>query len=368
MVDETSEIDRYFGFAEETVRGTAETVAEMWCDPMSLNPGIPKETEMNYEGGAGRGKTNHRPAFYSTSPAVEMGFDLKILARLLYFAQGKRIVEVTEGDNSPVGEPDTSTEYIYAANNLLLPSFTGWFGSDIKEFEIPGIVLNKLELSAEDKFLTAKADMAGMGETPQTRRAAVDRAFNPDYPLAFYEIEAHMRDLGSVTAWGDTTLISNDVKKLNISIDNSIKAEDGQRIGTRFPLNIPCGERKYEISFDYDFLSHTWYDLMQGAADTGPVESQGSTEFEMMFAIDAGDYGSAQIWYPRAIVSGGPIEHKGRDPTTQSVTITPYMKTITIPSTPTTSVSTDCLATFVHNFADTTIAFDGPAAFADDEP
>lgn len=367
MVDETSEIDRYFGFAEEAIRGTAEATAEMWCDPMSLSPGIPDEPEMSYEGGAGRGKTNHRPAFYSTSPSVEMGYDLKILARMMYFALGKRIVEVTEGDETPVGEPDTSTEFIYAQNNLLLPSFTGWFGSDVKEFEIPGIVLNKLELAAEDSFLTAKLDMAGMGETPQARRAASTRAFNADYPLAFYEIDAHMRDLGSVTAWGTDTLISSDVKKLNQSIDNSVKAEDGQRIGTRFPLNIPCGERKTEISFDYDFLTHTWYDLMQGDEDTGPQESQGSTEFEMMFAVDAGDYGSAQIWYPKVIVSGGPIEHKGRDPTTQSITITPFMKTITIPSTPTQSVSTDCLATFVHNFTDSTAGFDGPAEFADAE-
>ena len=365
MVDENSEIDRYFGFAEEAVRGTAEAAAEMWCDPMNLNPGIPKEPTMSYEGGAGRGKTNHRPAFYSTSPSVEMGFDLKILSRLMYFALGKRIVEVTEGDAAPAGEPDTSTEFIYAQNNLLLPSFTGWFGSDIKEFQIPGIVMNKLEIAAEDKFLTAKCDMAGMGETPQARTAAASRPFNDDYPLAFYEIDVHMRDIDSVTAWGETTLISTDVKKLNISLDNSVKAEDGQRVGTRFPLNIPCGERKTEISFDYDFLTHTYYDLMQGGTDTGPVESQDSTEFEIMVAVDAGDYGSAQIWYPRCIVSGGPIEHKGRDPTTEPITITPFMKTITIPSTPTTSVSTDCLATFVHNFTDSTAGFDGPAVFND---
>lgn len=368
MVDENSEIDRYFGFAEEASRGVAESTPEMWCDPMSISPGIPKETEMSYEGGGGRGKTNHRPAFYSTAPTGEMGYDLKILARMLYFALGKRVVDITEGDADPAGEPDTSTEYIYAANNLLLPSFTGWVGSDVKEFRIPGIVLNKLEISAENKFQTMKWDGAGMGETPLDRRAANLRPFNADYPLAFYEIDAHMRAIGSVTPWGSETLISNDIKKLSQSIDNSVKAEDGQRIGTRFPLNIPCGERKTEISFDYDFLNHKWYDLMQGGTDTGPQEGQGSTEFEMMFAIDAGNYGSAQIWYPRVVVSGGPIEHKGRDPTTEPITITPYMKTITIPSVTPVTVSTDCLATFIHKFADSTAAFDGPEEFEDATP
>lgn len=364
MANEDSEIFRAFGFAEESERGVAEAAPEMWCDVMNGDLGLPKDPHIMYEGGMGKGNRTHRPGFYNTSPSFEMGFDLKILSRLSHFTLGNRILENTEGDGSPTGEPDTAKEYLYSSNKILLPSFTIFVVSDVRSYVIPGCIMNKLEVSADKDFLTLKADMEGMNETPYAKDHFTV-TLNDDYPLAFYEMDVHMRDLGSVTAWGSTTLISEDVKKLSMKVDNGVKAEDGRHLGSRFPKNIPSNSRSPELSFDYDYLTNKYYDLMQGGVDTGPTDDQDATEFEIMIALDGGDYGSAQWFLPRNIVSGAPVDFKGRDMTDQSVTITPFMESVTIPATTPVTVDTDMLMSFIHNFTDSTAGFDGPAVFED---
>lgn len=500
-----AQILRYFEFAEENVPGTAETTPEMSCDVKSIDAGIPSNPDMDYPGSMGRGKTKHRPGFYSTSPSVETGVDLKILARMLYFATGKRIVVTGEGDGNgnaaskvlqydestdtftdittsfnnitasdvtipghAAGEvddyiaigsteqfntvmintataktdvstivweywdgtawktltvtdsttgftvtgaqtvtftapndwvkkslnngvsyyyvrarcsaftsagvaglvtqgtvgtaPDTSTEYIYASNGSLLPSFTGWYGIDIDASVIPGCVIDSFELDVEDEFITIKCDMAGMQDTPTTLKSKSELKENDDYPLAFFEVNMHMREKGSSTPWGAATLISEDIKKLAFKIKNSAKAEDGQSIGNRFPNKIPVGEREIGFTFDYDYLTTKWYDLMQGGS--GGPSTNASTEFEVMLEIDADEYGNAQIFFPCSIVSNAPKKADGRSANKQSVEVTAYQENITVPTTPTQTVYSELLATFVHNFSDTTASFDGPSEFA----
>ena len=97
MAAEDTEIFRHIGFKEEAARGTLETTPEMDCDAASLDPGIPDDSEMEFKGSMGRGKTLHRPGFYSTKPKFEIGVDLKSLSRMTYAALGNRLAEVTEG-------------------------------------------------------------------------------------------------------------------------------------------------------------------------------------------------------------------------------------------------------------------------------
>lgn len=356
------DIFRYFEFAEESTPGVAETTPEMSCDAMSISPGIPDAPDMEYKGSMGRGKTIHRPGFYSTSPKAELGTDLKILSRMLYFALGNKITKEAEGTTGP----DTSTQYIYAKNGILLPTFTGWFGIDIKEYKVPGCVINKLEFSVEKDFFMLKPDMAGMAETPGTLKTQDQLLMNEDYPLAFYEMNVHMRNKGSATPWGSETLISRDIKKMNLGIENSAKAEDGQGLGSRFPYYIPVGERKIGLEFDYTYLTNKWYDLMQGGSN-GPQAKVGSTEFEMRLTVDAGEYGSGIADLPRVIVTKAPIESKGRDPITQGIAVDAYQDNITIPTTPEQTVYSEILWTMVHNFPDSTVAFDGPLWAGEEE-
>jgi len=170
-----------------------------------------------------------------------------------------------------------------------------------------------------------------------------------------------MRPYKSTIPWGDDTLISPDVKKLNLPISRNAKAEDGKGLGSRFPYKILWGKRETGFSFDYDYLTKVWYNLMQGG-ENGPQERQGATEFEMMIEFDARRYGYAQLYYPRVIVNGGPIEAKGRDPIVQTVTIDAYQDSVSIPTTPEpTVVYTELLCTFVHRFPDLTSGADMPA-------
>lgn len=355
------EILRYFEFAEESERGVAEATPEMSCDAMSVNPGIPSEPEMEYEGSMGRGRTLHRPGYYVSSPNAEMGTDIKILNRMLYFALGEKDHVDTEGDGTPEGEPDTRTNFIYASNNILLPSFTAFMGVDIIEHIVSGCVIDKFELTADKDFLTFKIDMKGQTPSTDTLKAISELNLNDDYPLAFFEVDLHMREYGSATPWGETTKISNDIGKLVFSIENGIKEDKGKRLGTRFPKDLPAGNRKLALKFDYLYLTNAWVEKLWGSAD-GPQERTGSTEIEMMIEIDAGIYGNAQLEFPRAIVKGSPVESSGREPIIQNVEVDPYQDNITFTgSAGATTVNTDLLATVLLNFTDSTAVFDGPA-------
>jgi hypothetical protein len=500
-----AEIMRYFGFKEETVRGTAETSAEMHCDAMSVNPGMPDEPEMDYEGSMGRGRTLHRPGYYVSTPSAEFGTDIKILARMLYFALGNEDTVVSEGAgdtltaskvwyysasgnvhsnettdfNSATADdvnvpghaeaevddflaigykdpftsltittgtaktdtstlvweywdgsdwttldvtdgtvgfteagaktitftepgdwtskklstdtsayfyvrvrcsaftsadvqgkisqgtlgvaPDIATKYIYSTNSVLLPSFTGFFGLDIDEHIVSGCVADKIELNAEEDFLTISLDMKGQTPTLDDLKTKSELTTNDDYPLAFYEVDLHIREYGSSTPWGATTLVSSDVKKLKMSIENNTSEDDGKRIGSRFPGYIPAAARNIGLAFDYQYLTNDYIKLLWGSED-GPQEREGSTEVEMMIAIDAGRYGYAQIELPRVIVAKSPLESSGRDPIVQTVEVYAYQEDYTFTgSAGETTVNTDMFTTLVLNYSDTTIGFDGPA-------
>lgn len=509
MSEPVAEIMRYFGFAEETTRGTAETAAEMHCDVISQDIGIPDDAEIDFEGSMGRGKTVHRPGYYISSPSSEFGTDIKILARMLYFALGTEDTVVTEGTgdtltaskvwyydasgnvhsnettdfnsatandvNVPghaeaevddfiaigytdpftsitidVGTvktdvstlvfeywdgsdwtslavtdgttgftvsgshaitwteptdwvskklstdteayyyvrvrcsaftsagtqgmisqgtlglaPDISTKYIYSTDSVLLPSFTSFMGMDIDEHIISGCVIDKLDLNAEEDFLTISIDMKGQTPSKNTLKDRTELSLNDDYPLAFYEVDLHMREYGSSTPWGSSTCISSDIKKLKHSVGNSTSDDDGKRIGSRFPGYIPAGGRDIGLTFDYQYLTNDYLTLLWGSED-GPQDNEGSAEVEMMIAIDAGRYGYAQIEFPRVTVKKAPLGSSGRDPISQGVEVTAYQDDITFTgSGGETTINTDVLATVVLNYGDTTGAFDGPS-WADD--
>lgn len=500
-----AEIFRYFGFAEEDTRGVAETVAEMHCDAKALNPGIPGEPEMEYEGSIGRGRQLHRPGYYVSNPSAEIGTDIKILNRLMYFALGEKdavdvegagdtlpatkvwyyddsagtfssetadfnsvtandvdvpghaagevddylaigytteftsvtlnvgtvktdtstlvweywdgnsweaISGVTDGTSgftvsgshavvftAPIDwgkkklstdttalyyirvrcsaftsataqgkitqgliglAPDTRTNVIYSTDSVLLPSFTSFMGVDIDEHIVSGCVMDKLELNVENDFITFKIDTKGQLPTTGALKSYAQLTINDDYPLAFYEVDLYLRPLGDVTAWGNTNKISSDVKKLTLTIENSISDGDGQRIGSRFPGYLPAGNRKIGLKFDYLYLTNEYIELLWGSSD-GPQDRDGSTEVEMMIQIDAGMYGLAQVYLPRVIVSAASLESKGRDAIVQGVEVSAYQENVSFTgSGGATTVNTDALVTVTLNYPDTTGAIDIP--------
>jgi hypothetical protein len=123
--------------------------------------------------------------------------------------------------------PDVLSEYIYSAENVLLPSFTSWMGLDIDEHVIAGNVVDSFELTADSGFLGLKVDSKAQTIIPDTLKDLDDLKMNEDYPLAWYDVNLHLRDKGSATPWGASTKISEDVKKVSFSIKNSISVTDG---------------------------------------------------------------------------------------------------------------------------------------------
>lgn len=257
--------------------------------------------------------------------------------------------------------PDTVTKYIYSTNSVLLPSFTAFMGVDIDEHIVSGCVIDKLELNAEEDFLTMSIETKGQTPNVTTLKNKTQLTLNPDYPLAFFEVNLHMRDLGSATPWGASTLVSTDIKKLKMSVSNNTSEDDGKRIGNRFPYYIPAAARDITLAFDYQYLTNDYIELLWGSTD-GPQADVGSKEVEMMIAIDAGKYGSAQIEFPRVVVTKAPLESSGRDPIVQSVEVATFEDNMTfVGSAGSTTVSTDVLATVTLLYPDSTGSVDAPA-------
>ena len=501
MTEPTTQILRYVGFREETVRGTAETTPEMHLDVKSCTPGAPSNPEMDFEGSRGRGKTLHRPGYYVLSPSFETAVDMKVLSRMLYGALGERVTQEAEGGGSgldpeimsyydasadtftskktafknatandvdvpghaaaEVGDyllwgdqdqfliiavttgtaktdtstlvweywdgdswatlsvsdgtvgftetgektvtwtapedwekrsinnsamcyfvrcrcsafstaatagaitsgtigtaPDSLAEYIYSTEGIMLPSWTIFMGLDIDEHILAGEVIDKFELSADGSFLGLKIDGKAQTEDTDTLKAIDELEMNEDYPLAWYDVNLYIRDKGDETAWGSTHLISSDVKKVSFSISNSISEADGQRIGSRFPGYLPAAARDISLSFDYLYISNDWIEKLNGGSVT-PGEGISSTEFEMMLEIDAGEYGLAQLYFPRVIVTSAPLSGSGRTQLVQNIQVNMYMDEVVIPTTEPDTVETDILATITHYFPDTTGSFDG---------
>jgi hypothetical protein len=230
----------------------------------------------------------------------------------------------------------------------------------INEHILSVCVTDKLELTADDKFLMLKVDSKGQTPTSTTLKDIDDLTINDDYPLAYYEVDLHMRTYGSNTSWGAGTLISEDVKKVTLTIENNISDKDGMRIGSRFAGYLPAGERNVELGFDYTYLTEDWIEKLWGSSG-GPQEDSTSTEFELLLSIDAGVYGSMTIYLPRCIVTAAPLSTSGKDPVIQGVKVSAFQRDITIPATPTEDVTTEILVTSTLNWTDSTGGFDGSA-------
>jgi hypothetical protein len=248
--------------------------------------------------------------------------------------------------------PDITTDNIYSTESVLLPSFTSFIGMDVSEHIISGCVVDTLEMKADGDFLTLNIGMNGQTPTLATLKAQSALTMNDDYPLAFYEVNLYSRPYGDTTPWGAANKISSDVKSLTFKVENSTSSDDGKRIGSRFPGYISSGARNITASFDSVYLDNDWLELMWGSSD-GPQEMVGSTDVEFMIEVDAGRYGYVQIYLPRAIVKA-PVDSSGRDPITQTVDVDAFMDSVTFTgSAGATTVTTDCLATFVMYTPDT---------------
>jgi hypothetical protein len=343
-------IQRYYGFKEETQPGIPETEAEMHLDPKSLSPGIPSDTEITYTGSIGRSKNIHRPGPYLNNPTVETGTDIKTLTRLLYFTLGNQVKEPRElykrvKKDEPQNNKDTEDIcYIYGSDNVLLPTFTSFMGLDLNEHIINGCVIDKFELTADKDFINFKLDMKAIKSILKPLKLVSELKLNDNVPLAYFEIDLYLRKPGTMREWSEEDKISYKTQKLTFSIENSIDESSGQHIGSRFASFLAAGERNIKLSFDTLYLDNTWFTYLW-SNENGPQEREGSTEVEAAMKINTTHNGSMLIELPRAIITGASFDSSGRDTIVQSVDIDTYQKNIEIPLKNPIKVNTECLIT-----------------------
>ena len=296
-----AKILRYLGLAEETVFAEPAE-AEFHVDIASASLDSPSDTHLDFESSMGRGARMHRPGFYSPSGSIEYAFDISTIRWLLKWALGGYVF--TEGGN---------LHEIYASDNTDLPSFTARLGKDLFEHVFAGCKINSLEISVEDSFCQATAELVAVKDSKAVLKEQHELILPADYPLAFYDVTMNL----------DGSDISSQVKSFTLSISNGVDAAAGRSIGSRYPRKLLAAEREITLSSSMFFEDTSQLERFWGGS-LGPSET-GSQEYSLEFSFDAGGGKGMVIKLPRVIHTSVDIQPSGRDELVQEISAKAYM-------------------------------------------
>lgn len=323
-------IFRYAGFAEEATYGESPAPdAVFHLDIASASLDAPTETEMMFEGSIGRGRTKHRPGFYSPSGDVVVAIDVRTAGWFLKWALGNYVF--TEGT-----DPALNTHEIYRSDNNILPTFCSRIGKDVFEHVFSGCSINELTLEVSDGFGQLTVDILSQKDGKATLQTISALILPTEFPLMFHE----------VTATRDATDVSAKVKSFTLTISNNLDAEAGRSIGSRYPRRLIASAHEVTIEADLFYEDSSQLEAYWGGS-TGPADT-GTDEFGMAFVLDAGTDGQIEIAAPRVIYNEVPTQPSGRDELTQSVSMAPYETEHTL-ADGTTKVNSELLVTVTNN-------------------
>ena len=192
---------------------------------------------------------------------------------------------------------------MHGGNNLtLLPSFTTRIGKDAFEHVFAGCVVDSLKLGLSDDFLLATMAIAAQRDSTAALTPLASLLLPPTFPLAFHEVTMSLPS---------GTDVSPIVRSLGLSIANSVKADAGRSLGSRFPRRIPAGEREVTLSAEIVFEHKAQLERFWGGT-TGPAVT-GATDFATRITADAGTDGALVLDIASAHFSGVQIQPSGRD-------------------------------------------------------
>ena len=301
-----AKILRYLGLAEETTFAEPAE-AEFHVDIASASLDSPSDTHLDFESSMGRGARVHRPGFYSPSGNIVYAFDISTIRWLLKWALGGYVF--TEGED---------LHEIYASDNTDLPSFTARLGKDLFEHVFVGCKINSLEISVEDSFCQATAELVAVKDSKAVLKEQHELILPADYPLAFYEVTMNL----------DGVDISSQVKSFTLSISNGFDAASGRSIGSRFPRKLLAASREVTLSSTMFFENTSHLEKFWGGAD-GPNDT-GSGEYSLEFSFDAGEGKGMIIKLPRVIHTSVNLQPSGREEMTQEISAKAYMGDMTL--------------------------------------
>lgn len=299
-----AKILRYLGLAEETTFAEPAE-AEFHVDIASATLDSPSDTHLDFESSMGRGARIHRPGFYSPSGNIVYAFDIKTIRWLLKWTLGGYVF--TDQDN---------LHEIYASDNTDLPSFTARLGKDLFEHVFTGCKINSLEISVEDSFCQATAELVAVKDSKAVLKEQHELILPEDYPLAFYDVTMNL----------DGSDISSQVKSFTLSISNGIDAASGRSIGSRYPRKLLAAEREITLSCSMFFEDTSQLERFWGGS-LGPSET-GSQEYSLEFNFDAGGGKGMVIKLPRVIHTSVNIQPSGREELVQEISAKAYMSSM----------------------------------------
>ncbi len=296
-----AKILRYLGLAEETTFAEPAE-AEFHVDIASASLDSPSDTHLDFESSMGRGARMHRPGFYSPSGNIVYAFDIKTIRWLLKWTLGGYVF--TDLDN---------LHEIYASDDTDLPSFTARLGKDLFEHVFVGCKINSLEISVEDSFCQATAELVAVKDSKAVLKEQHELILPTDYPLAFYDVTMNL----------DNSDISSQVKSFTLSISNGIDAANGRSIGSRYPRKLLAASRETTLSSSMFFEDTSQLERFWGGS-LGPSDT-GSQEYNLEFNFDAGGGKGMIIKLPRVIHTSVNLQPSGRDELVQEISAKAYM-------------------------------------------
>ena len=301
----SNQILRYAQFDQEGVGGTGYgtekaqgAVGAVYEDITGASLDAANDSTMLYGGGIGRSPKIPRPGYYAPTGNVVFAPRLETLGQYLFWVLG---------DGAADGE-------MWGAEGVLLPTFNTRIGKDLFEHLFLGCAANSLQLTVNDSFLELTLDIVAQKDKKAALQAIDDLSLGSISPLAFHEVH--------VTA-GFTDC---KVRSMTLNIGNSVDADSGRGIGSRFPCLLRAGQRETSLEMELYFDDTSELEAFWGAA-TGPDEASVPTEFGLTFEIkQAGSATGAPLItleLPRCIYTAQSLQPSGRDRMEQSVTITP---------------------------------------------
>lgn len=183
-------------------------------------------TDTRIKVGTGTGRTNKKTVkgYMNTKGKIELEYNIQTVKPFLALALGQtKIVQ---------GEGEIITE-IYPVEGSKLPSFCARVGKDSTlgfayEGVYPGLVIESMDLSADDDLCSATINVNGTREEKAEFRELTNADFPEDTPLAFHETIVKING------------VEAEVLNFSTSINNNTDPSAGKRLGSRTPVRIPA--------------------------------------------------------------------------------------------------------------------------------
>lgn len=224
----------------------------------------------------------------------------------------------------PLGAPLTeyNTHEVWANDLRYFEPFCARIGKDEYEHGFAGCVVAGIEVSVEREFVPFTVNTQATKDFRAPLKDIEDDIFPglpEEFALPYHSVSLFIDEEDAVTPIDVSHLAMN----LEMGFDNNIDSERGVTLGSRYARRHGSSGRSFTLSSEMHFENLDQREAFWG--DVNGPSDRGSKTFPVRVKIDSGaafadgNYGSAEIVFPRCFFSAVPHTTSGREEMSQAV-------------------------------------------------